>query len=85
MNTLGFKSWRHINEGTWFGLIMAQTIAEYAKDHDLEFILKIIQNKIREITGLKSGLKYKQSISWEALGWRKLLFFNPGFPKIDHN
>jgi hypothetical protein len=76
---------RGSKEGTWFGSSLVTSIAEHAKDTDLENILKIVQNVVREkLTSYYDPIDrcykhVKQSTSYETKGWRKKLYFNPGY------
>ncbi len=71
--------------GTYYGRFLAENIARFAKDRDFEYILKKTAQKMSKERNVllrrqsdNAIVEQKLMSSWRAVGWKKLLYFNPG-------
>jgi hypothetical protein len=71
----GFVSLRNEAFGSWYCTALAYTLVEKACDTELLDILRDVDREVQEKTS-EDG--YKQTTSFENIGFNKKLFFNPG-------
>ncbi|KAL0268225.1 UNVERIFIED_CONTAM: hypothetical protein PYX00_010252 [Menopon gallinae] len=72
---------RDIYNGTWFIQAIIDVFSQYACKHDLEDMLKMVDNKIKNVDNLVT--KNFQAVATTTIGWSKKLYFNPGLKLTD--
>lgn len=70
----GFVSLRNLTNGSWYCCALAYVLLEKACDTELQNMLKMVGKRVHEITS-KEG--YKQTTSYENIGFNNDFFFNP--------
>ncbi|KAL1425668.1 hypothetical protein MTO96_018962 [Rhipicephalus appendiculatus] len=72
----GYKAVMNRGSGSWFLSAVRRMFTQHAGTMHLEELMHLVHN---EVMGQSSDDGWKQTPSVELRGWRKKLYFNPGF------
>lgn len=76
----GYVANRNPRTGSHYIEVLCNVWAEKAHDHELDYLMKIVGDKLRE-RGFENPPGSVQVCSTENRGFNRALYFNPGFVK----